>query len=61
MAGKKAKTDDATLVAIQIRVAPEDLEVIDQARRTYDDLPSRAEVCRRLIRDAAQARSKRKG
>jgi len=40
------------LIAVQIRMTEADIKSIDQMRREADDLPSRAELCARIIHEA---------
>ena len=44
---------------IQVRAEPEMLAILDDLRRAESDLPTRAEMVRRIIREYAERRSKK--
>ena len=54
--------DDDKWISIQVRLRKDDIDQLDQMRREAADLPSRAEICVRAVKDAiAKAAKKREG
>ena len=62
MSGESALAAEmaAKLLRTNIYIEPETLAEIDEIRRKEVSLPSRAEIIRRLIREALAARAKAK-